>query len=86
MLSCTFDQRLALCVCPAEYFLLLLQEEMCLIRVQAAEVSPYGQVEPQLSGRLKKRVGKREQLPVGTLLAVWKSAYILKTKDFSIFK
>lgn len=48
----TSDQRLARRVCPAEHLLLLLQEEMCLIWVQAAEVSPYGQVEPQLSGRL----------------------------------
>lgn len=52
MTSCTSDQRNALFVCPAGYLLLLLQEEICLIRVQAAEVSPYGQVKAQLSGRL----------------------------------
>lgn len=77
MTLCTCDRRLPLCVCPAEHILLLLQEEMRLIRVQAAEVSPYWQVEPQLSGRLQKGLSKLKQLPVGTFLAVWEAAYIL---------
>lgn len=81
----TCDQRLALCVSPAQHILLLLEEEMRLIRVQAAQVSFYWQVEPQLSGRRQNGLSELKQLPVGMFLAVWEAAYTLKSelKTFS---
>lgn len=74
MTFCTSDWLCALCKCPAES-LLLLEEEVCLVWGQAAEVSPHREAEPQLSGRAQARLSEGQQLTVGTLLAVCKAAH-----------
>lgn len=65
----TSDQLCALFMCPAEGLLLLFEEEVCLVWGQAAEISPHGEVEPQLSGRAQTGLSKGQQLTVGVLLA-----------------
>lgn len=66
---------------PAERLLLLLEEEMCLVRGQAAKVSPSQQVETLLSGRTQTRLSESQQLTVGTPLAVCRAAHTgLKTQ------
>ena len=60
---------------PAECILLLLEQEVCLVWGQAAEVSPHREVEPQLSGRVQTRLSKGQQLIVRTLLPVCKTTH-----------
>lgn len=51
MTFCTSDELCALCLCRGERLLLLFEEEVCLVWGQAAEISPYREVEAQQSGR-----------------------------------
>lgn len=66
----TCDPLCAVCTLSAEHLLLLLEEEVCLVRGQAAEVSPRRKGEPQLPGRAQTRLSDGEQLTVGATLAV----------------
>lgn len=75
MIFRTSDWLCALCMCSAECLFLLLEEEVCLVWVQAAEVLPSGEVEPLLSGRTQTRLSERQQLTVCMLLAVCKAAH-----------
>lgn len=82
----TSDQLCALSMRLAECLLLLLEQEVCLVWGQAAEVSPHWEVEPQLSGRVQTRLSKGQQFTVRTLLAVCKATHMgLKKTDFKHF-
>lgn len=72
--SCTSEQLCALRARPAERPLLLLEEEVRLVRGQAAEVSSRGEVEPQLPGGAQARLSEGQQHAVGALLADCKGA------------
>lgn len=76
MTFCTFDQLHVLRMRPVECLFLLLQEEMCLVQGQAAEVSPCRQIEPHLSGRAQTSLSKSQKFTVSTLLAVCKAAHM----------
>ncbi|TNN60170.1 hypothetical protein EYF80_029603 [Liparis tanakae] len=69
LVFCTSDPLGTLCVCPAERLLLLFEEEVRLVRGQAAEVSSYRKVEAQLPGSAQTRLSEGQQLTVGSLLA-----------------
>lgn len=86
MTFCTSDQLRAVCMCPVERLLLLFQEEMCLVRGQAAEVCLDWHVETQLFGTAQTSLSESQQLTVGTLLAVCKAAHMgSKSKLQTIF-
>lgn len=70
----TSDHLCVLCLCSAECLLLLLEEEMRLVWIQASEVSPYWHVETQVSGRAQTTLSKSQQLKVGSTLAFCKVA------------
>ena len=77
--SRTSDELCALSGGPAERPLLLFKQEVCLVRGQAAEVSPRWEVEPQLFGRGQTGLSEGQQLTVGTLLASCKGARSART-------
>lgn len=68
MTCCTSDRLCALCMFPAERLLLLFEDEVCLVRGQAAEVPRPREVKPQLPGRDQTRLSEGQQLTVGVPL------------------
>lgn len=70
----TPEQRGVVCRRAAQRLLLLLQEEVSLVRGQAAEVPPHGPAESQLSDRVQTGPSEGQQLLVSPPLALCEEA------------
>lgn len=74
MTSPTPDELRTLCLRPAELLLLLFEEEVALIWIQVTEVSPDWRVESELSGTAQTRLNEGQNLTVGMLLTICRTA------------